>query len=911
MYPTAKVLIATKKDFEADKRKRLMSRIATGDWDAVIVAHSSFGRVPVLDETFEAFIQEQIDALEHYIEEETGASGKRAKTVKEMEKAKRRLEAKLKDRRDREKQDDTVAFEELGVDALFVDEAHMFKNLWFPTKMTRVAGLPNSESERAFDMYLKTRHVQKVTNGRGIVFATGTPISNTMAEMFTMQRYLAPRQLAENGLAHFDAWAQQFGEIVSAMELAPEGKGYRIRNRFARFTNFAELAKLFRSFADVQTAEMLNLPTPKLKGGGPTLTAVKASKALEAYVETLVRRADTMRRTKVDPRVDNMLKVTGDGRRAALDLRLVGLSQPPGGKLDAAAERIAAIYREHAAHKGTQLVFSDLGTPKEKGKKGATAADAAPVFDVDDSGFNVYEALRQKLVDMGIPKKEIAFIHDANTDARKLTLYNDVRAGRVRVLVGSTEKMGAGMNVQDRLVAQHHLDAPWRPSDVEQRDGRIIRQGNLLYDAGTIPHVEVIRFLAEGSFDAYMWQTLETKAKFINQAMSGNINGRSVEDVDVVMINSAAQAKAIASGNPMVFEKVKIDAEVAKLLSLQASWEDARWRLRNDLAILPKQLESRRLDLADLEAMQAAVQLPNPWTLTIGKKTYDERKVGGERLIGAARKVYMDSNATGRETIGTFAGLDVQIRTDENPKGGDSIGVFLTHGDAVVGLGEVQGDADAMGWTARLMNGIAQIEKEVGYKQHDIARLEQRIASAKVEAEIPWDKADRLAEALKEQARLDKELDLDAKSQAQQAPAAADDGDDGVNSMPIINGRPNEPLPHHGTPVTPTDRMRPSAIVERLRKGLGDIPINVGRFRQQAYGIYKQKPQASAPASRTTSRRSRTSWGTTSTTRSSASAAATSGGATSCRRSASRRRARPTPPASSGRKAPPSSCGST
>jgi N12 class adenine-specific DNA methylase/predicted RNA methylase/energy-coupling factor transporter ATP-binding protein EcfA2 len=432
MYPTAKVLIATKKDFESDRRKRLMARIATGDWDAVIVAHSSFGRVPVSDATFEKFIRDQIRVLEQYLEEEKAASGKGGRSVKEIEKAKKRLEAKLEARRNREKQDDTVNFEDLGVDALFVDEAHMFKNLWFPTKMTRVAGLPNSESDRAFDMFLKTKHVQKVTNGRGVVFATGTPISNTMAEMFTMQRYLAGPQLEEHGLSHFDAWAQQFGETVSAMELAPEGKGYRIRNRFARFTNFAELAKLFRSFADVQTADMLKLPVPKLKGGAPTLTAVKPSETLKSYVDSLVKRAERLKRDKIDPKEDNMLKITGDGRKAALDLQLVGLPQPPGGKLDVAAERIAAIHKATKKDKGTQLVFSDLGTPKvEKGKgKGKPAEDAGPTFDADDSGFNVYAALRDKLVDAGVPRKEIAFIHEANTDARKLALFNDVRTGR-------------------------------------------------------------------------------------------------------------------------------------------------------------------------------------------------------------------------------------------------------------------------------------------------------------------------------------------------------------------------------------------------------------------------------------------------------------------------------------------------
>ena len=508
LYPQAKLFVAGREHFAAGNRQRAMARIASGTWDAVIVSHRSFEFLPVSDKLFKKFIDEQVDELEAAILEAKAESGDNGRLVKELEKAKKRFTAKLKTRADREGKDNTISFEELGVDYLFVDEADLYKNLFYTTKMSRIAGLPNSESNRAFDMYMKTRYVREISGGRGVVFATGTPVSNTMAEMYTMQRYLAPDLLKMRGVAHFDAWAANFAEAVTALELAPDGSGYRMHTRFAKFINLPELLSMFRTFADVQTADMLNLPRPAIASGRPHIVAAQASERLKEYIKTLSRRAERLRTARVDPSVDNMLKITGDGRKAALDMRLVEPSAWIDGetKLTLAAQRIRNVWEEKKETRSTQLVFCDLSTP-------------------DARRFNVYEELRGRLLEHGIPEKEIAFIHEAESDAEKKILFDAVNAGRVRILIGSTEKMGAGTNVQRRLAAMHHLDAPWRPRDIEQREGRILRQGNLN------PEVRIYRYVTEGSFDAYMWQTLETKARFIAQVMNGQTSVRCAEDL--------------------------------------------------------------------------------------------------------------------------------------------------------------------------------------------------------------------------------------------------------------------------------------------------------------------------------------------------------------------------------------------
>jgi N12 class adenine-specific DNA methylase len=522
LYPQANLFIAGKDHFATGNRQRAMARIASGSYDAVIVSHRSFELLPVADEWFESFMQVQMDELEAAIREANAERGDNRRIVKELEKAKKRLEAQLKKRADREDKDNTLTFEELGIDQLFVDEADMYKNLAYVTKMNRIAGLPNSDSQRAFDMYLKLAYLRQRT-ARGVVFATGTPISNSLAEMFTMSRYLAPDLLSERNVDHFDSWAKNFGEAVTLLELAPDGSGYRMHTRFAKFINLPELLSMFRTVADVQTADMVNLPRPALTGGGPIAVAAPATAAMKDYVAGLTKRAEKLRTTRVDPRVDNMLRITTDGRKAALDMRLVDPSSAdePGTKVNRAVDQIFAIWVRTRTERLTQLFFVDFSTPN-------------PVR------FNVYHDLRSKLLSRGVPASEIAFIHDADTDAQTKALFDAVNAGRIRILGGSTEKMGAGTNVQTRLVALHHLDAPWRPRDIEQREGRILRQGNRNAE------VSIYRYVTEESFDAYMWQTLETKARFIAQVMSGQTSVRSAEDVESSAL-TYAEIKAIAS----------------------------------------------------------------------------------------------------------------------------------------------------------------------------------------------------------------------------------------------------------------------------------------------------------------------------------------------------------------------------
>jgi hypothetical protein len=555
LYPNASVLMASKEDLESDRRRELVSRIATGDWDAVVITHSSFERIRMSPSFTQTYIEEIMQEIEMAVRAEK--QGDRSnRIIKQLEAMKKNWRSRLERLLADGKKDDLLTWEQLGVDGLFVDEAHLFKNLYRFTKMTRVAGLPLTNSERAFDLYLKTRYTMQLHGGaqRGVVFATATPVANTMAEIHTMQRYLQPRRLEELGLQQFDAWAATFGESVTALEIAPDGSGYRMHTRFARFINVPELMAVFGEVADIRTAEMLNLPVPRLRGGKPRTVACPASPALKAYVQTLVQRAEAIRNGTVDPREDNMLAVTNDGRQAALDFRLIAPQAPfdPKGKVAACIDEVLAMWERTADFRGAQLVFCDLSAPK------------------GGKGFSVYDDMKARLIERGMPEREIAFIHDADTDAQKATLFKAVREGKVRVLFGSTAKMGIGTNVQTRLVALHHLDAPWRPCDVEQREGRILRQGNQSED------VEIFRYVTEGSFDSYMWQTLETKARFIAQVMKGDKGLRSLEDVELAAL-SYAEVKALASGNPLVVEKAGLDAEVAKLSTLFSVWRNQRW----------------------------------------------------------------------------------------------------------------------------------------------------------------------------------------------------------------------------------------------------------------------------------------------------------------------------------------------
>ncbi|EWS56831.1 DEAD/DEAH box helicase family protein [Methylibium sp. T29] len=579
LYPNAAVLMAGKEDLEGDRRRELVSRIATGDWDAVVITHSSFERIKVSPQFTEKFIKDIIMEIEMAVRAER-SNDRGNRIVKQLEAMKKnwavRLEKLLADK----KKDDLLTWEQLGIDCLFVDEAHLHKNLYRFTKMTRVAGLPMSNSERAFDLYLKTRYTMQVhadSKGpaqRGVVFSTATPVANTMAEIHTMMRYLQPRRLEELGLQQFDAWAATFGENVTALEIAPDGSGYRMHTRFARFINVPELMAVFGEVADIRTAEMLNLPVPKLRGGKPRIVACPASKALKAFVQTLVQRAEAIRSGHVKPQDDNMLAITTDGRKAALDFRLVAPQTgfDENGKVAACLREVLAIRERSAAFRGAQLVFCDMSSPKQ------------------GHVFSVYDDLRARLVEAGVPEKEIAFVHDAETDTQKATLFKAVREGRVRVLLGSTAKMGIGTNVQTRLCALHHLDAPWRPCDVEQREGRILRQGNECED------VEIFRYVTEGSFDSYMWQTLETKARFIAQVMKGDKGIRSLEDVELAAL-SYAEVKALASGNPLVIEKAGVDAEVARLSTLFSVWRNQRYANESEVSRLPMMIERSNASL--------------------------------------------------------------------------------------------------------------------------------------------------------------------------------------------------------------------------------------------------------------------------------------------------------------------------
>jgi N12 class adenine-specific DNA methylase len=614
LYPNARLLIAGKEDVTRERRKWLTAKIASGDWDGIVMTHSSFERIGMSQAYQAEFLREQIADYEALLKDAASVDDDKVRRnlLKTIEKQKARHEERLKELLAEDKKDDGLVFDELGVDHLFIDESHAFKNLETPTKMDRVAGIQTGGSERAFDLYMKCRYLDGQHPGHGVTFATGTPISNTMVELYTLQRYLDARGLAERGLEHFDAWAATFGEVVDAMEISPDGRTLRPRSRFARFVNLPELQQMFRAFADVKTAEMLQLPKPALKGGKPCIIACPMSEAQRLLQDRLVRRYEAIRAGKVKPWHDNALAVTTDGRKLALDARLLsGLAHDvPGSKINALVENVAAIWERTAPARGTQLIFSDLGV------------HPTPWV------CSVYQDVTDKLVNAGIPRGQIAAIGDADTDAKKQVLFDRVCAGQVRILLGSTQKMGTGTNVQPRLVALHHLDAPWKPAEVEQRDGRILRQGN-----GNAA-VEIYRYVTEGSFDAYMWQTLETKARFIHQVMTGDLTMRRAEDIAGQEL-SYAEVKAIASGNPAVLTLAEADAEIKRLQVLKKHHADEQYLARKRLKELPAdiaRLETRRDALAaDLVTIRAHALDP----ITIGDRRYareEALKALGERL---------------------------------------------------------------------------------------------------------------------------------------------------------------------------------------------------------------------------------------------------------------------------------------
>ncbi len=582
-YPGAKIRVATRRDFETKNRKRFMGRIATGDYDAIIMGHSQFEKIPVSKEHQRIMLEEQIQEIMDGIQEIKHARGERF-TIKELEHTKKSLEARLKKLNDDSDKDNVITFEELGVDMLYVDEAHGYKNLAVVTKMRNVAGINTMEAKKSSDMYMKTRYLSDLTGNRGVVFATGTPISNSMTELYTMQRYLQQSTLKRHGLSHSDSWAANFGETVTAIELAPEGTGYRMKTRFSKFFNLPELMRMFKQIADIQTPDMLNLPVPTLKGEKTQNIRTEASEYQKRMVAALGERADAVRGGSIDPREDNILKITNDGRLLALDVRLIDPTLPddPNSKVNTCVREVLRIYEEGTPQRLTQMIFCDLSTPR---------------VERTDGGFDdVYHDLRRKLIRGGVPEGEIAFIHDANTEAKKDELFAKVRSGAVRVLIGSTAKMGAGTNVQTKLKALHHLDCPWRPSDLQQRDGRILRQGN------TNSEVEIIRYITQDTFDAYSYQLVENKQKFIAQVCTSKSPARGAEDLDEMAL-SYAEVKALTAGNPAIREKMDLDVQVSRLKLLKSNWQSERYRLERRVGVeLPGEVARLETRISNMES---------------------------------------------------------------------------------------------------------------------------------------------------------------------------------------------------------------------------------------------------------------------------------------------------------------------
>jgi N12 class adenine-specific DNA methylase/trans-aconitate methyltransferase len=637
LYPNARLLVAAKEDLTRERRKMLTAKIASGEWDGIIVTHSSYERIGMSRDYQERFLIEQIAEYDELLREHSSKRGANRNLIKTIEKQKAARVERLKDLLAKDKKDDGLVFDELGVDHVFIDEAHYFKNLETPTKMDRVAGIQTGGSERAFDMYMKARYLGEQHPGHGVTFATGTPISNTMVEMYTMQKFLDPEGLKSRGLEHFDAWAATFGEVIDTMEITPDGAGLRPRSRFARFTNLPELQQMFRAFSDVQTAEMLNLPRPRLETGKPIVVACPMSEEQHQLQEELVKRYERLRSEKVDPREDNALAITTDGRKLATDARMLSATAPdfPESKINRLVENVAGIWQRSTPKRGTQMIFADMGV------------NPTPW------GYSPYEEIIEKLVARGIPREQIAAIGEAESDVKKQALFEKVRQGSVRVLIGSTQKMGTGTNVQKRLVALHHLDAPWKPAEVEQRDGRILRQGN------ENKEVAIYRYVTEGSFDAYMWQALETKARFISQVMTGDNAARRAEDIGSQEL-SYAEVKAIASGNPAVLTLAEADAELQRLTLLKKNHLDEQYIARRSVHGLPATIASLSDRLSRLTEDEATTNAHASDPVTIGGRTYPRNDIP-DILGGKLDALPKSVRETTRVPLGNYRGLGFGI----------------------------------------------------------------------------------------------------------------------------------------------------------------------------------------------------------------------------------------------------------
>ena len=756
LYPAANILVATKKDFEMKNRKRFCGRIATGDYDAVIIGHSQFEKIPISIERQRAVLQQQLDDIIEGIADIKRNRGDRF-SVKQLEKTKKSLQTKLEKLNDQSRKDDVVTFEELGIDRLFIDESHYYKNLYLYTKMRNVGGIAQTEAQKSSDLFMKCRYLDEITGGRGVVFATGTPISNSMVELYTIQRYLQYRTLQEHDLQHFDAWASMFGETVTAVELTPEGTGYRAKTRFAKFNNLPELMAMFKQVADIKTADMLNLPVPEVEYHN---IAVKPSQVQKEMVASLGERAEKIRGGNVDSSVDNMLKVTNDGRKLALDQRMMNpmLPDEEGSKVNACVNEVYRIWEENSDKKLTQLLFCDLSTPKGAGE------------------FSVYTDIRKKLIERGIPESEIKFIHEADTETKKQELFKKVRRGEVRILMGSTQKMGAGTNVQNKIIASHDLDCPWRPADLEQRAGRTVRQGN------ENPKVGLYRYVTEGTFAAYCWQLVEGKQKFASQIMTSKSPVRSCEDVDATAL-SYAEIKMLAADNPHIKEKMDLDIQVQKLRLLKSNYLSEKYELEDKIIkYYPTTIARIKETIAGLEKdISLAKEHPKPLDDTfvgieVKGVSYSEKAEGGQKIIDACKEMTSPDPVP----LGKYRGFDLELSFDTfekayqvKIKGSLSRSVYL--------------GTDAIGNITRIDNAIEKIPERLEAKSRDLSTLEQQFATAKAEVEKPFDKEEELTEKTNRLNVLNGLLNVD-KRENELVDGAPDEGD----SVPVSKERAYE-----------------------------------------------------------------------------------------------------------------------
>ena len=741
LYPAANVLVARKQDFEKNKRKKFCSRIATGDYDAIIMGHSTFGKIPMSAQRQKKTLEKQLDTIIEGIQQLKDDDAPRY-TVKQLEKTKKNLKKRLEKLNDDARKDDVITFEELGIDHLFVDESHNFKNLFLYTKMRNVAGLSQTDAQKSSDLYMKCQYLNEITGGKGITFATGTPISNSMTEMYTIQRYLQYDLLEEHGLENFDAWASTFGETVSAIELAPEGTGYRMKTRFSRFYNLPELISMFKEVADIKTADMLNLPTPTAHY---ETIAVKPSEMQKSIVESLAKRAQKVRDGE-DPRIDNMLKITNDGRKLALDQRLIDdrLEDFENSKVNVCIQKVLSIYKETEEKKSTQLIFCDMPTPHKKSSyvKEQIEAGNELLF------TNVYDDIVEKLIRNGVPADEIAYIHDAETDAAKKELFAKVRTGSIRILLGSTQKMGAGTNVQDLLIASHDLDCPWRPSDLEQRGGRIVRQGN------TNSNVYIYRYVTEQTFDAYLYQLVEGKQKFISQIMTSKSPVRSAEDIDDATL-SYAEIKALASGNPKIKEKMDLDIQVSKLKMAKANYLSERYDLEDRIVkYYPKKISLLEENIRGLKNDIVILKPVEEFSgMTINHVYYDEKSQAANALLLQCQKQY----SVDLQSIGEYRGFQMLMFYD--PLAKEFILSLKRETTYSVKLGD-----DANGNILRIDNLLKSYPDKLKTEEALLEDVKKQLGNAKEEVNRPFEKEEELNEKTKRLSELNKELDISNKN---------------------------------------------------------------------------------------------------------------------------------------------------